>query len=531
MLEATLDFDGAEYLLYAPFQSKDYLKNDGWRWSPERRAWRRESLYGFNVDNLRRIFMVHTTEEAYKRIQNLHTDFLKSVRAREMTIGFSRLGNGKELYDYQKTGIAFIRQVGRCILGDALGLGKTVQSLAAFAEEKSVLIVVPKTLIPQWTEEIKNTLGRTAIVVDNRSYEKANGQFLVTNYEQLLRIRYPKHHSAIIFDEAVRVKNHRSKTAQAAARFSYLADKVVFLTGTPIRNSPQDVWPMLQMLRREPLEDSVYWNFIRHYCVVRQYDRYTDIGPLRKNMTEEFQRELYPYFLRRERNEVNLPSLTRQIVNLDMTAQQAKYQKEIVQGLLATPNQDLQTTEALQKIMRMRQISVDPTVLGLEGGSPKTAWLKELLDDTEEQILVFGFFKEYIKLLGQELENNDITVSYLYGQQSALARQKEIDHFKEGNTRVMLAEFETGSVGLNLQHACHIVVWTDLPWTPDTLEQGTGRVWRNGQKDAVTEYILMMNGGIDWDIYELLEEKKKQANRVIRMEELIRKVREQYGQK
>ena len=50
MLEATLDFDGNEYLLYAPFQTKDYLKNDGWRWSPERRAWHRESLYGFNVD-------------------------------------------------------------------------------------------------------------------------------------------------------------------------------------------------------------------------------------------------------------------------------------------------------------------------------------------------------------------------------------------------------------------------------------------------------------------------------------------------
>ena len=63
------------------------------------------------------------------------------------------------LFPFQHAGVAFgIRRHGRFLLGDEMGVGKTIQALAVsaiYADEWPLLIICPKSLKLTWRDEIK----------------------------------------------------------------------------------------------------------------------------------------------------------------------------------------------------------------------------------------------------------------------------------------------------------------------------------------------------------------------------------------
>lgn len=69
-----------------------------------------------------------------------------------------------QLYDYQVSGVGFLRMVAEqgigCILGDEMGLGKTLQVIALLQaesneERRQSLIVAPATLLENWRRELQ----------------------------------------------------------------------------------------------------------------------------------------------------------------------------------------------------------------------------------------------------------------------------------------------------------------------------------------------------------------------------------------
>ncbi|AFK85222.1 MULTISPECIES: SNF2-related protein [Thermoanaerobacterium] len=69
-----------------------------------------------------------------------------------------RLKYGSMLDDYQKAGVGFLINAKHAILADDAGLGKTLQTIAAFLEinAQKVLVVTKKSLIYNWVYEMKN---------------------------------------------------------------------------------------------------------------------------------------------------------------------------------------------------------------------------------------------------------------------------------------------------------------------------------------------------------------------------------------
>ena len=108
--------------------------------------------------------------------------------------GFRGLLKG-ELYDYQREGALFAACAGRCLIGDEMGVGKTIQALAA-AEIMArrlgierVLVVCPTSLKHQWEREIARFTDRRATVVGGlrgrreQHYAVADRFFKMTNYD------------------------------------------------------------------------------------------------------------------------------------------------------------------------------------------------------------------------------------------------------------------------------------------------------------------------------------------------------------
>src|SRR5439155_4433064 len=75
--------------------------------------------------------------------------------------------------------------------------------------------------------------------------------------------------------------------------------------------------------------------------------------------------------------------------------------------------------------------------------------------------------------------------------------------FASGTRRVLLTT-DTAGEGLNLHHACRVVINLELPWNPMRLEQRIGRVDRIGQRRTVHAFHLIARNTGETQILERL---------------------------
>ena len=138
-----------------------------------------------------------------------------------------------------------------------MGLGKTAQAILAIrlliqaGMARSVLIVCPKPLVFNWARELKLwaadmpfetfagdlTLRRATWLVSNCPVKLINYELLTRDSEFLQDDRAA--FDLVVLDEAQRIKNHDSKTAQVVR--SIRRARSWAMTGTPIENRPEDL--------------------------------------------------------------------------------------------------------------------------------------------------------------------------------------------------------------------------------------------------------------------------------------------------
>lgn len=130
------------------------------------------------------------------------------------------------LFPYQREGVAHLLRAGRAMLADDMGLGKTAQAIAACellrarGEASRVLVVTLSSLKHQWAREIARFAGVPAVVVGGgatgrRQALESDAPYKILNYELTWReLDALRGLDAVIYDEAQRAKNFRTKTAR-----------------------------------------------------------------------------------------------------------------------------------------------------------------------------------------------------------------------------------------------------------------------------------------------------------------------------
>ncbi|HUG43384.1 MAG TPA: DEAD/DEAH box helicase [Acidobacteriota bacterium] len=431
------------------------------------------------------------------------------------------------LRPYQEVGVRFLNFIAELraggILADEMGLGKTVQALTLLEIErvrsgrKTSLVVCPTSVGGVWIEEAHRfTPDLKAVFVRSsaelQEIELADYDLVILSYALVRRNRLNRRFRAVILDEAQNIKNPRSQTAASVKALQ--ADFRLALTGTPVENSSDDLWSIVDFLMPGLLGSLSEFR--------RDAAERAASGADGRSQSNSVSR-LQPFLLRRMKQEVaaDLPEKTEQVIECRLTQKQARLYNEVVYGLrqelsrrIDREGWDKCMIHVIVAMTRLRQICCHPALWSPKFGdleSGKFEACLELVDSLlsgGHKVVIFSQFVECLKLLGGSLQRLGIPYLQLDGQ--TRNRAELVKQFQTSpEPPVFLMSLKAGGTGLTLTAAGYVILF-DPWWNPAVERQAIDRVHRIGQTRQVTAYRLIAEGTIE----QRVEVLKKQKSRI-----------------
>ena len=432
-----------------------------------------------------------------------------------------------ELYPYQREGALFAARTGRCLLADDMGLGKTLQAitateiLARTGVVQRVLVICPTSLKHQWQREIERFAPRKTIVVEGLTARRselyaAESFYKITNYDVVRRDAEAIvgwRPDLIILDEAQRIKNWKTRTAQSVKQ---LASPYAFvLTGTPLENRLEELHSIVEFVDRFRL--GPMFRFLHAHQQTDETGRVIGYQNL-----SQISQTLAPILVRRTKERVlkELPERMDKKFFVPMTPLQAKHHEEnqqTVAQVVAKWRRFGFLTEADQQrlmiaLQNMRMACDSSYLLDREtDDGPKAdellTLLGEMLEDQQTKVVIFSQWLRMHELVVRRLEKRKWEYVLFHGGVPGPKRRTLVERFREDPQCRLFLSTDAGGVGLNLQHAS-VVVNLDQPWNPAVLEQRIGRVHRLGQRRPVRVVHFVSQGTIEEGMLGVLEFKK-----------------------
>ncbi|XP_071741647.1 probable ATP-dependent DNA helicase CHR12 [Rutidosis leptorrhynchoides] len=453
---------------------------------------------------------------------------------------------GGELRPYQLEGLQWMLSLFNNnlngILADEMGLGKTIQTISLIAylmENKGVtgphLIVAPKAVLPNWMNEFSAWAPSVgAYLYDGRLEERkamreelSDGKFsvLITHYDLIMRDKaflkkIPWYY--MVVDEGHRLKNSESVLAKTLV-LGYQIRRRLLLTGTPIQNSLQELWALLNFLL--PTIFNSVENFEEWFnapfadkCDVSLTDE-EELLIIRR-----LHQVIRPFILRRKKDEVEkyLPQKTQVILKCDMSAWQKVYYQQVTDvGRVGMDNGSGKSKSLQNLSMQLRKCCNHPYLfLGdyniwrkeeIVRASGKFELLDRLLPKLHRaghRVLLFSQMTKLMDILGVYLQLHGFKFLRLDGSTKTEERGTLLKQFNAPDSPyfMFLLSTRAGGLGLNLQTADTVIIF-DSDWNPQMDQQAEDRAHRIGQKKEVRVFVLVSVGSVEEVILERAKQK------------------------
>jgi len=436
-----------------------------------------------------------------------------------------------ELRPYQASGFSWLCRMaslgfGAC-LADDMGLGKTIQVLALLERlridhpEHRALLVVPMSLLANWTHELKKFAPCIPFSVVHRSADDyaavdfADLPFLsITTYGMI--VRRPESHNVnwdlVILDEAQAIKNPASSQALAAKKLR--RRNSIAMTGTPVENKLFDLWSLFDFLNPGLLGSAKEFSSSEMRYHPSQIRKITGPFVLRRLKTDKAVIADLP-----DKNEID------QYVSL------SKDQKILYQQIIRSLQEDFDrgdvrhtNAKVLTAISACKQVCNHPDqFLGLDGFDPKQSGkfltlrqLCETIHDKRERVLVFTQYREITQPLADFLANVFGHPGLVFhGGLTQRQRTRVLEEFQgDGDAPFIVMSIKAGGVGLNLTEANNVILF-DRWWNPAVERQAIDRVFRIGQTRDVMVHKMIVADTIEEKIVEVLKTKGSLADAAV----------------
>ncbi|MFL6557373.1 MAG: DEAD/DEAH box helicase [Bacillus sp. (in: firmicutes)] len=425
---------------------------------------------------------------------------------------------------------------GKAILADEVGLGKTIEAGLILKEYmirglvKKVLILVPASLVTQWSYELNSKFFIPAIS-QRKSYVWEQCDVVVSSIDTAKRnphrdIIYKQDYDLIIIDEAHKLKNNKTKNYEFVQNLK--KKFCLLLTATPIQNRVEEIFNLVSLLKPGHLGSETAF-----------YEKYKrDARSL--NDDEHLKELVNKVMIRNRRADTGIEWTKRHVETLpiECTVEEKDLYESITElksegnwaqassfSVMTLQREACSSREAVfYTLKNMLQKKENPTpafeeqiqylmkkVEAVQKNS-KAEKALELIQKVNDKVIIFTEYRATQMYLQWFLKQHGISSVPFRGGFKRGKKDWMRELFQK-HAQVLIAT-EAGGEGINLQFCNHIINF-DLPWNPMRLEQRIGRIHRLGQEKDVMIYNFAIKNTVEEHILKLLYEKIHLFEKVI----------------
>ena len=449
-------------------------------------------------------------------------------------------------FQHQMEGFEYGLKYDKWLLGDEQGLGKTKQVIDIAVAKKlqkgykhCLIICGVNGLKWNWANEIKTHSNERAFILgqriknnkvtiasnsakldDLRAINNIDEYFIITNIESLRNAEITSEIVSlcksgeiglVAADEVHKMKNPGSQQGKAFLKIH--AETMIAMTGTPLMNTPLDLYIILKWLG---YEKHSFYQFKNHYCVMGGYGGYEIVGY--RNL-DELQEQLNTIMLRRLKDEVlDLPAKLQVEEYVEMTPKQKQIYDEVTAAIKMNIDNIKMANNPLAELIRMRQATGYTGILSSTiKESAKLDRMEELVEEAVmngKKVVIFSNWTQMTDVIKSRLAKKYKGV-VITGQITDAERQVNVNHFQNNpECKYIIGTIGAMGTGITLT-AGTVEIFMDEPWNRANKEQAEDRCHRVGTTDNVTIYTIMCKDTIDERIHDLVMQKGAMADALV----------------
>ena len=408
----------------------------------------------------------------------------------------------------------------RCAYYLDMGLGKTfVGAEKMYLLNNDVnLVVCQKSKIDDWLDhfekyypdyEVFNLTKKTQAVrfrelIDTSTIYDYKTQIVgVINYDLVYRRSYITHirDFTLMLDESSLIQNETTQRAKFILKLQ--PESVVLLSGTPTSGKYEKLWSQCKLLGWDIKKKAFWASYVDTEWVEQgQFKRevvtgYKHVDHLKKKLAQ------HGAVFMKTQEVIELPEQIEQKIYVKPTKEYRHFMKNgylvldtlnLIQfkddsdfyGNDVTPRVELVGDNSLTKTLYARQLCG-------QWHKEKLEAFRDLLESTDDRVIVFYNFNEELTRLRKICESLNREVSFVNGSGRSMYAYECVEN------SVTFIQYQAGAMGGNFQKANKIIYYT-LPLgkgSCDLWEQSKKRIHRIGQDKSCFYYYLLVKGSFE----------------------------------
>jgi SNF2 family DNA or RNA helicase len=458
-------------------------------------------------------------------------------------------------WEHQRRAFDFAKNLPEFGLFFDPGTGKTATTIqllrykyAQAGRLLKTLVLVPPVVVENWKRELlkfSRVTGKDILLLQGPGKKRvellkaAEGQpkIIITNYESLLMPELYAELKAyglegIILDESHKIKSFRAKRTKAAValcehtRFRYI------LTGTPVLNSPEDLFSQFLALDNGRTFGKRFYAFQSEYffnknaAMQGRANYFPDWRP-KPGTLEKIGQKISAKTMQAKKAEcMDLPPLVKQTIFVALSPEQRRLYDSMKEDFIAFMGSSACVAElAITKALRLQQIvsGYVKTEDGIERDikdNPRQTALKELLEEITpgNKVLVWAVFKENYAQIRKVCESLNLEYVEVHGEVSAKDRQENVDRFNnDEKVRVFIGHPGSGGIGINLVSASYTIFYS-RNFSLEQDIQAEARNYRGGSEihAKITRIDIVAQETVDVLVTEALAKKEKMSETILK---------------
>jgi|TARA_E500000331_G_scaffold236656_1_gene226957 SNF2 family DNA or RNA helicase len=334
------------------------------------------------------------------------------------------------------------------------------------------------------------------------------------------------HKAMMAIDESTSIKTPKAKRTQNIIKLKELSPYRRILTGSPVTNSPLDLFSQCQFLGPWLLKTDSYFDFRSRYSVMKSINlgsRTVQVVIGHRNLGE-LSKLIEPFSMRVLKDDcLDLPPKTYMKRTVEMTDQQEKVYKAMKKYAMAElEGKVLTTSNVMVQLMRLHQITCghftadDGTISEIP--CRRVDELLDILSEVEGKVVIWSHFQKdvqrIIKEIKKKYESEDIVVDY-YGLTPPEERQNNIKKFQENDKcRFFVGTTQTGGYGITLTAASTMIYFSN-GYDLEKRLQSEARIDRIGQEYPMTYIDIVTENTMDDKVVKALRKKVNIATEIM----------------